>query len=1167
MKGSVTRNLLFLLLLIAYGILFSRNLDSLKYFHRDEQQWVRVGFIEFERYFIDRNYDYEAWEGSSIFTSASKFNPPAAKYIIGASLWLHGYRNLEPLPPWQEGKSVQWHLEQGLLPPADELRAARLPIAILGACTAVIVALIVWELLGSVPAAVVASLILAFNDNFAVHAHRAMLDVPALFFSAVVIYAVIKALRSARRSTAWVGVASLSMGLAVSSKMNTLLVYGVLGVAALWLARRAWKRHDVRCSAVTLFLAGLAPAAVFLALNPYLWHNTGRGLRSLFRLSQIVAGYRPNFPRYALYSLGDKMHAFAKFAFPPQGSAVSASDCMHLILFLAGAVVAARMFLRSQKGPLFGVLFVWGLIAFVGVVAWTPLAWDRYYLPWVPVAAVFEGIGAYWLLQMARQALRLAVSGEALDRRSVRAVLWPAMMAGEPMTSWLPWLRREEGGLAFWRNSPIPFLSTPFSFDLMLFLALWPLWWILGVEQILPPLFLAWETGRYLWQARGRFTLSAPVIWAGLLALWWLVPALWVDREYADIFVKETATAWSQVFILFLFANSVRTAAQWRQSARGLMWLAGATAAGGLIYALGLWRGESPSALGLILPSSLAKSSTFFGSIAVRGLAAVSRERVALFPARLTSLALTPTSLSLISLLLIPFTAWWAFETKGRMRWVPAMVLAGLLVCLAGAESRIAYLAFGAGLVALAAFAARSLRRPVRMALLGGAALLALLAVLGVVVGFGGLDDLWRAIVMDWRPGSISVRSRSYEETFRLLPQHPIAGWGVQVRIEGLRSSFSAGSHSSILATAFRHGLVGLVLYLGLWVSIWRAVIRGLKGGAGSPAMRRFWVAAAIALLGFNIRELADSWWWDQGVTMALWTMWGLTLTAPRSVGSERLPGKSTMYEEGNTLTDVWPSINLLGARLTLLDWDALLRVVSDAVAQRRKILVASGNVFSFNLAYEKPWFRDFLNRADLVRLEGEGLRWGARILGHETPARLVFADWVWDLAAVAAERGFTFFLLGARPGVAEKAADRLRERYPDLRVVGVHHGYFDKTAGSAENEAVIAQINAVKPNILFVGFGMPLQERWLKENWDRLDVNVAFTCGAMFDYVSGELRRAPKWMNDHGLEWLGRLIIEPRRLWRRYLVGNPLFMWRVLKQRIRQEMAQEAAESDGDAP
>lgn len=228
-----------------------------------------------------------------------------------------------------------------------------------------------------------------------------------------------------------------------------------------------------------------------------------------------------------------------------------------------------------------------------------------------------------------------------------------------------------------------------------------------------------------------------------------------------------------------------------------------------------------------------------------------------------------------------------------------------------------------------------------------------------------------------------------------------------------------------------------------------------------------------------------------------------------------------------------------------------MLAVLGMLVTLGKRGMVLSGNVHSLNLAYRQAWLRLFMNHADLVRLDGAGLRLGARVLGHPTPPRATWADFAWQLAAFAEPRGFTFFFLGGRPGVAEKAAARLRERHPDLQIVGTHHGYFDKTPGSPENEAVVHAINAVKPNILIVGFGMPIQERWLMENWDRIDANVALTAGAMFDYVSGELRRGPRWMTDHGLEWLARLIIEPRRLWKRYLIGNPLFLWRVLKQRF----------------
>src|SRR3712207_6733881 len=116
-----------------------------------------------------------------------------------------------------------------------------------------------------------------------------------------------------------------------------------------------------------------------------------------------------------------------------------------------------------------------------------------------------------------------------------------------------------------------------------------------------------------------------------------------------------------------------------------------------------------------------------------------------------------------------------------------------------------------------------------------------------------------------------------------------------------------------------------------------------------------------------------------------------------------------------------------------------------------------------------------------------------ARILGRRIPERITYADWIWQLAGLAAARGFSLYLLGARPGVAQEAARRLRERYPDLEIAGVHHGYFDHSAGS---EAVVEEISAAGPDILLVGLGMPFQERWLMENWRRLDVRVALTGG-----------------------------------------------------------------------
>ncbi|MCA1739969.1 MAG: WecB/TagA/CpsF family glycosyltransferase [Actinobacteria bacterium] len=241
----------------------------------------------------------------------------------------------------------------------------------------------------------------------------------------------------------------------------------------------------------------------------------------------------------------------------------------------------------------------------------------------------------------------------------------------------------------------------------------------------------------------------------------------------------------------------------------------------------------------------------------------------------------------------------------------------------------------------------------------------------------------------------------------------------------------------------------------------------------------------------------------------------------------------------------------ILGVGVDSISADGLRAEILRMVRGGEHALVLHVNVHGLNLAYRRPWLHRLFNSASVVFCDGYGVVLAAKILGHTGLQRFTYADEMWRLAEFAEAKGLSLFFLGARPGVAEKAAARLKEKTPSLRIVGVHHGYFDRTAGSPENEAVLREINVAKPDILVVGFGMPLQELWLKENWKRLDAGVAITLGAIFDYVSGELRRGPRFLTDNGFEWLARLLIEPRRLWRRYVVGNPIFLARVLKQRL----------------
>ena len=239
--------------------------------------------------------------------------------------------------------------------------------------------------------------------------------------------------------------------------------------------------------------------------------------------------------------------------------------------------------------------------------------------------------------------------------------------------------------------------------------------------------------------------------------------------------------------------------------------------------------------------------------------------------------------------------------------------------------------------------------------------------------------------------------------------------------------------------------------------------------------------------------------------------------------------------------------VNVLGVGVDPLTVEELHAEIGRLVRERKRGLVLNANTHCLNLCYEDSELRDFLNGAEIVFCDGVGVMLAARILGRRIPARITYADWAWQLADFASTQGFSLYFLGARPGVARAAARRLKERYPDLEIAGVHHRYFDRS----QNEAVVEEINAAAPDILLVGLGMPLQEYWLMENGHRLDAGLALTGGAVFDYVSGRLRRGPRFLIGSGFEWLARLLVEPRRLWRRYLVGNPLFLLRVLRQRL----------------
>ncbi len=226
---------------------------------------------------------------------------------------------------------------------------------------------------------------------------------------------------------------------------------------------------------------------------------------------------------------------------------------------------------------------------------------------------------------------------------------------------------------------------------------------------------------------------------------------------------------------------------------------------------------------------------------------------------------------------------------------------------------------------------------------------------------------------------------------------------------------------------------------------------------------------------------------------------------------------------------------------------DLLRRIIAWAERGEQK-RVAYVNAHVINQSFEIPEVRTSLLSSDLVYCDGYGVRLAAKAIGLPVPHRMTGADWIWGVAALCEAAGRSLYLLGSNPGASAEAAEVLKRWYPSLKITGTHHGYFD--LGSPHDERVLEHINENSPDVLLVGMGTPQQELWVQRHSEEVDATVVWTVGALFEYVSGRIPRAPHWMADNGLEWIFRLAVEPRRMWRRYLLGNPVFLHRVLEER-----------------
>jgi N-acetylglucosaminyldiphosphoundecaprenol N-acetyl-beta-D-mannosaminyltransferase len=212
-----------------------------------------------------------------------------------------------------------------------------------------------------------------------------------------------------------------------------------------------------------------------------------------------------------------------------------------------------------------------------------------------------------------------------------------------------------------------------------------------------------------------------------------------------------------------------------------------------------------------------------------------------------------------------------------------------------------------------------------------------------------------------------------------------------------------------------------------------------------------------------------------------------------------------------------------------------------------RLVHEGGGAVFTPNVdhivqAEDNQRFREVYSRANLCLADGMPVVWASRLLGRPVPEKVSGSDFVPVLLERAAERGWRVYFLGGRPGVAALARDKLRERLPALQVVGVDDSRIEIDDLPERRRALVEQIGATKPQLVFVALGAPKQELWIDQTRESLSPAVMVAIGASLDFVAGAAARAPRWMSRNGLEWLYRFGQEPGRLSRRYFLRDPRF-------------------------
>lgn len=242
--------------------------------------------------------------------------------------------------------------------------------------------------------------------------------------------------------------------------------------------------------------------------------------------------------------------------------------------------------------------------------------------------------------------------------------------------------------------------------------------------------------------------------------------------------------------------------------------------------------------------------------------------------------------------------------------------------------------------------------------------------------------------------------------------------------------------------------------------------------------------------------------------------------------------------------------INILGLNISTLSMAETIDTIERWIREVKSRYVCACPVSTIIKCQHDKDFLEIVNSAGLATPDGMPLVWLSKLKGNRNAERVYGPDLMLAFCKLAQSRGYSNFFYGGKESVPEKLAMNLQQKFPRLKISGTFSPPFRELTDQEDNQ-IVEMINRAKPDVVWVGIGSPKQERWMAQHLDKINAAVMIGVGAAFDFISGTKKQAPKWMQKSGLEWMFRLITEPKRLWKRYLFGNPKFIYLLIKESL----------------